>query len=228
MPTYYNRSGEDVLRQLHSSPKGLTEEQARQIALESGPNALTEGKKKGVVRIFLEQFKDLLVLILIIAAVVSLLSGHGESTFVIFAVILLNAVLGTVQYFKAEKSLASLKAMSSPSAKVLRGGVKLEIPSREVVPGDIVLLEAGDLVVADGRILENYSLKVNESSLTGESEGVDKSAEILSGDTVALGDQKNMVFSGSLVTYGRATVVITATGMRSELGKIASLMNQTQ
>lgn len=156
MPTYYNRSGEDVLRQLHSSPKGLTEEQARQIALESGPNALTEGKKKGVVRIFLEQFKDLLVLILIIAAVVSLLSGHGESTFVIFAVILLNAVLGTVQYFKAEKSLASLKAMSSPSAKVLRGGVKLEIPSREVVPGDIVLLEAGDLVVADGRILENY------------------------------------------------------------------------
>ena len=228
MPTYYNRSGEDVLRQLHSSPKGLTEEQARQIALESGPNALTEGKKKGVVRIFLEQFKDLLVLILIIAAVVSLLSGHGESTFVIFAVILLNAVLGTVQYFKAEKSLASLKAMSSPSAKVLRGGVKLEIPSREVVPGDIVLLEAGDLVVADGRILENYSLKVNESSLTGESEGVDKSAEILSGDTVALGGQKNMVFSGSLVTYGRATVVITATGMRSELGKIASLMNQTQ
>lgn len=189
---------------------------------------MTEGKKKGVVRIFLEQFKDLLVLILIIAAVVSLLSGHGESTFVIFAVILLNAVLGTVQYFKAEKSLASLKAMSSPSAKVLRGGVKLEIPSREVVPGDIVLLEAGDLVVADGRILENYSLKVNESSLTGESEGVDKSAEILSGDTVALGDQKNMVFSGSLVTYGRATVVITATGMRSELGKIASLMNQTQ
>lgn len=170
----------------------------------------------------------MLVLILIIAAVVSLLSGHGESTFVIFAVILLNAVLGTVQYFKAEKSLASLKAMSSPSAKVLRGGVKLEIPSREVVPGDIVLLEAGDLVVADGRILENYSLKVNESSLTGESEGVDKSAEILSGDTVALGDQKNMVFSGSLVTYGRATVVITATGMRSELGKIASLMNQTQ
>ena len=118
--------------------------------------------------------------------------------------------------------------MSSPSAKVLRGGVKLEIPSRDVVPGDIVLLEAGDLVVADGRILENYSLKVNESSLTGESEGVDKSAEILSGDTVALGDQKNMVFSGSLVTYGRATVVITATGMRSELGKIASLMNQTQ
>lgn len=135
MPTYYNRSGEDVLRQLHSSPKGLTEEQARQIALESGPNALTEGKKKGVVRIFLEQFKDLLVLILIIAAVVSLLSGHGESTFVIFAVILLNAVLGTVQYFKAEKSLASLKAMSSPSAKVLRGlASKLEIPSREVVP----------------------------------------------------------------------------------------------
>ena len=129
---------------------------------------------------------------------------------------------------KAEKSLESLKAMSAPSAKVLRGGVRLEIPSADVVPGDIVLLEAGDMVVADGRILENFSLKVNESSLTGESEGVDKTAEAITAEQVALGDQKNMVFSGSLVTYGRATVLVTATGMETELGKIAALMNQTQ
>ena len=144
------------------------------------------------------------------------------------SVLILNAILGTVQYFKAEKSLESLKAMSSPTAKVLRGGAKVEVPSKEVVPGDIVFLEAGDLVVADGRVIENFSLKVNESSLTGESEGVEKTEEVIPGEKVALGDQKNMVFSGSLVTYGRATVVVTGTGMHTEIGKIASLMNQTQ
>ena len=162
------------------------------------------------------------------AAIISMLSGQGESTIVIFAVLILNAILGTVQYFKAEKSLESLKAMSSPTAKVLRGGAKVEVPSKEVVPGDIVFLEAGDLVVADGRVIENFSLKVNESSLTGESEGVEKTEEVIPGEKVALGDQKNMVFSGSLVTYGRATVVVTGTGMHTEIGKIASLMNQTQ
>ncbi len=193
-----------------------------------GPNALVEGKKKGVLQVFLEQFKDLLVVILIVAAIISMLSGQGESTIVIFAVLILNAILGTVQYFKAEKSLESLKAMSSPTAKVLRGGAKVEVPSKEVVPGDIVFLEAGDLVVADGRVIENFSLKVNESSLTGESEGVEKTEEVIPGEKVALGDQKNMVFSGSLVTYGRATVVVTGTGMHTEIGKIASLMNQTQ
>ena len=162
------------------------------------------------------------------AAVISALSKNVESTIVIFAVLILNAVLGTVQYVKAEKSLESLKAMSAPTAKVLRDGVRVEIPSYEVVPGDIVLLEAGDMVVADGRVLENFSLKVNESSLTGESEAVEKDVAALSGGKIALGDQKNMVFSGSLVTYGRATVLVTATGMDTELGKIAALMNETK
>ena len=193
-----------------------------------GPNKLSEGKKKSTLQIFLEQFKDLLVIILIVAAIISAVSANAESTIVIFAVLILNAILGTVQYLKAEKSLESLKAMSSPTAKVLRGGVRVEIPSADVVPGDIVLLEAGDMVVADGRILENFSLKVNESSLTGESEGVDKTADVITADQVALGDQKSMVFSGSLVTYGRATVLVTGTGMDTELGKIAALMNQTQ
>lgn len=226
--TFFNRSVEEVLREQESSSGGLSNAQAADRLKKYGPNALVEGKKKGVLQVFLEQFKDLLVVILIVAAIISMLSGQGESTIVIFAVLILNAILGTVQYFKAEKSLESLKAMSSPTAKVLRGGAKVEVPSKEVVPGDIVFLEAGDLVVADGRVIENFSLKVNESSLTGESEGVEKTEEVIPGEKVALGDQKNMVFSGSLVTYGRATVVVTDTGMHTEIGKIASLMNQTQ
>lgn len=228
MNSFFNHTAEEVLTEFHTQLHGLTSEQARQNKETYGPNALAEGKKKGILQVFLEQFKDLLVVILVIAALISMFSGQHESTLVIFAVLILNALLGTVQYFKAEKSLASLKALSSPSAKVIRDGAKMELPSIEVVPGDIVLLEAGDLVVADGRIVENFSLKINESSLTGESEGVDKSADTIHAEQIALGDQKNMVFSGSLATYGRAVVVVTSTGMQTELGKIASLMNQTQ
>ena len=225
---YYKQTPQQALETQNTSANGLSGQEAQARAQQFGPNQLAEGEKKGVLQVFAEQFKDLLVIILIIAALISAASGNMESTIVIIAVLILNAILGTVQYFKAEKSLESLKAMSSPSAKVLRDGKRMEIPSTQVVPGDIVLLEAGDMVVADGRILENYSLKVNESSLTGESEGVDKTADVIQADQVALGDQKNMVFSGSLVTYGRATVLVTATGMNTELGKIATLMNQTQ
>ena len=225
---YYSKSVSQALEAQQADQKGLSDQQARSRLEQYGPNKLSEGKKKSVLQIFLEQFKDLLVVILIVAALISAASENVESTIVIFAVLILNAILGTVQYLKAEKSLESLKAMSSPTAKVLRGGVRVEIPSADVVPGDIVLLEAGDMVVADGRVLENFSLKVNESSLTGESEGVEKTADVITGGQVALGDQKNMVFSGSLVTYGRATVLVTATGMNTELGKIAALMNQTQ
>ena len=225
---YYSKSVSQALEAQQADQKGLSDQQARSRLEQYGPNKLSEGKKKSVLQIFLEQFKDLLVVILIVAALISAASENVESTIVIFAVLILNAILGTVQYLKAEKSLESLKAMSSPTAKVLRGGVRVEIPSADVVPGDIVLLEAGDMVVADGRVLENFSLKVNESSLTGESEGVEKTADVIIGGQVALGDQKNMVFSGSLVTYGRATVLVTATGMNTELGKIAALMNQTQ
>ena len=225
---YYKQTPQQALDAQHTSANGLSAQEAEARAQQFGPNQLAEGEKKSVLQVFAEQFKDLLVIILIIAALISAASANVESTIVIFAVLILNAILGTVQYFKAEKSLESLKAMSSPSAKVLRDGKRMEIPSTQVVPGDIVLLEAGDMVVADGRILENYSLKVNESSLTGESEGVDKTADVIHADHVALGDQKNMVFSGSLVTYGRATVLVTATGMNTELGKIATLMNQTQ
>ncbi len=228
MENYFNRSREDVLECFRVDTHGLTEEQALENTRRYGPNMLAEGKRKGPVRVFLEQFKDLLVIILIIAAIISMMSGNVESTIVIFAVITLNAILGTVQHFKAEKSLDSLKALSAPRAKVMRDGVKQEICSKDIVPGDILLLEAGDLVAADGRVLESYLLQVNESSLTGESEAVNKLSEVIPAQKMALGDQKNMVFSGSLVSYGRGMAVVTATGMQTEIGKIATLMNQTQ
>ncbi|WP_294515733.1 cation-translocating P-type ATPase [uncultured Intestinimonas sp.] len=225
---FFNRTPEETLKAVESARTGLTSAQAAERLERFGKNALAEGKKKSGLQVFLEQFQDLLVVILLVAAVISAVSGNLESTIVIFAVLILNAILGTVQHFKAEKSLESLKAMSSPTAKVLRDGKRTVIPSAQIIPGDIVELEAGDMVVADGRILENYSLKVNESSLTGESEGVEKTADVIPGDEVALGDRKNMVFSGSLVTYGRALVAVTGTGMDTELGKVAALMNQTQ
>lgn len=228
MDKFFNQSPSNVLKHFHVSLDGLTTKAAQEALQNYGPNALSEGKKKSMVVVFLEQFKDLLVFILIAAAIISALSGNLESTIVIFAVIILNAILGTVQHFKAEKSLSSLKALSAPSAKVIRNGTKIEIPSSEVLPGDIIFLEAGDLIVADGRVIESYSLQVNESSLTGESESVNKTAEIIDRTEVALGDQINMVFSGSLVTYGRGIVLVTATGMQTEIGKIATLMNQTQ
>ena len=215
------------LYETYGSADGHSKDKASELLLKYGENVLEEKEKKSVFRIFLEQFADLLVIILIAAAVISMVSGNVESTLVIFAVIILNAVLGTVQYVKAEKSLDSLKELSAPKAKVLRDGIKTEIASKEIVPGDVLLLEAGDMIVADGRIIENYSLQVNESSLTGESTNVDKKDEEITGEA-ALGDRCNMVFSGSLVTYGRASVLVTATGMNTEMGKIATLMNDTK
>ncbi len=225
---YFRKTAEEALRAQHTSAQGLSAQEAAQRLQTYGKNQLSEGKKKSIVQIFAQQFQDLMVCILMIAAIISACSGNVESTIVIFAVLVLNAILGTVQYVKAEKSLESLKAMASPTAKVLRDGVRIEVDSANLVPGDILLLEAGDMVTADGRVLENFSLKVNESSLTGESEGVEKEKDAIYAEQVALGDQKNMVFSGSLVTYGRASVLVTATGMHTELGKIAALMNQTQ
>lgn len=226
MKDIYQMTKKELL-EIYPEENGLTGEKVKQILKEKGENVLKEAKKKSVLSVFLGQFADLLVLILIGAAIISMISGNVESTIVIITVIVLNAVLGTVQYVKAEKSLDSLKALSSPHAKVIRDGVKCEIPSKELVPGDILLLEAGDLVASDGRVLENYSLQVNESSLTGESANVDKKDTDISGE-VALADRVNMVYSGSLVTYGRAKVLVTGTGMDTEMGKIARLMNETR
>ena len=224
MADWYQKTGEEALKHFDVTTDGLSSEQAAERLKKDGKNVLAEGKKKTVLQVFLGQFADLLVLILIAAAIVSMFSGNIESTIVIFAVIIMNAILGTAQHVKAEKSLDSLKSLSSPSAKVIRDGQKIEIDSKNVVAGDIIVLEAGDLVVADGRIIRNYSLQVNESSLTGESTNVDKNDETISGET-PLADRANMVFSGSLVTYGRALVLVTETGMNTEIGHIASLMN---
>ena len=224
---YYNKDVKEVLAEFSTGPAGLSEDAVLKSRETHGENKLYEKKKKSVFLIFLEQFKDLLVIILLIAALISMSTGNVESTVVIIAVLILNAILGTVQYVKAEKSLESLKNLSSPTAKVIRDGKPQEINAAELVCGDIIRLEAGDVVPGDGRIIESHSLKVNESSLTGESEGVEKAAHTIEGGTVALGDQVNMVFSGSLVTYGRGLAVITGVGTGTELGKIADLMNNT-
>ncbi|MFQ6971803.1 MAG: cation-translocating P-type ATPase [Enterocloster aldenensis] len=227
MKEWYQQTKEELLEHFRVTEHGLTGEEAGKRLAENGENVLKEGKRKSTLQVFFEQFCDLLVVILIIAALISMVSGNVESTIVIIAVIVLNAILGTVQHAKAEKSLDSLKSLSSPSAKVMRDGHKIEVPSAQVVPGDILYLEAGDLVVADGRILENHSLQVNESSLTGESTNVDKSDGLIH-DDCALADRANMVYSSGLVTYGRAVVLVTATGMDTEIGKIAALMNATK
>lgn len=227
MKQYYLQTKDEVLKEFKTGSDGLSTKQAEENLAKYGKNALVEGKKKMAFQVFLEQFKDLMVIILIIAAVISAFTGDLESTLVIIAVLILNAILGTVQHVKAEKSLESLKSLSSPSAKVLRNGEKIEIDSKDVVPGDIMLLEAGDMVTADGRILDNYSLQVNESSLTGESTNIDK-ADVDFDHEIPLGDRLNMVYSSSLVTYGRANVLVTGTGMNTEIGKIASLMNETK
>lgn len=227
MKQYYLQTKDEVLKGFKTGSDGLSTKQAEENLAKYGKNALVEGKKKTAFQVFLEQFKDLMVIILIIAAVISAFTGDLESTLVIIAVLILNAILGTVQHIKAEKSLESLKSLSSPSAKVLRNGEKIEIDSKDVVPGDIMLLEAGDMVTADGRILDNYSLQVNESSLTGESTNIDK-ADVDFDHEIPLGDRLNMVYSSSLVTYGRANVLVTGTGMNTEIGKIASLMNETK
>lgn len=226
MKEIYQKTKEELYK-AYGSKGGLTEKKAAELLETCGKNVLEEKGRKSTFRVFLEQFADLLVIILIIAAVISMFSKNVESTIVIFVVIILNAILGTVQYVKAQKSLDSLKELSSPKARVLRDGVKKEIPSKDIVAGDILLLEAGDMVAADGRIVENFSLKVNESSLTGESANVDKNDEDILTE-VPLGDRYNMVYSGSLVTYGRASVLVTATGMDTEMGKIAELMNKTR
>lgn len=223
MADRYKQSPEELYYEFSSSATGLTSAQVNENIEKYGRNVIAQGKKKSAVQIFLSQFADFLVIILIIAALISAITGDMESFFVIIAVITMNAILGTVQTLKAEKSLDNLKKLNSPSAKVLRGGEKMIVPSEEVAVGDIVLIEAGDCVPADGRLIECASVQTNESALTGESLNVDKTADVLT-DDLQLADRKNMVYSGSFVTYGRGSFIVTAVGMDTEVGKIASLI----
>lgn len=225
---FFNKSVEECFSELKSRKEGLNNDELNKRYEKYGYNILQEEKKKSPLKVFLSQFEDLLIIILIIAGIISMITGNIESSVVIFCVIILNAIIGTIQYFKAEQSLKSLKNMYAPVAKVIRNGKREEILAKDLVVGDIIVVEAGDVVPADARIIESFSLQVNESALTGESEAVDKFIQKIDGQNVALGDRKNMIFSSALVTYGRGIALVTNTGMQTEIGKIATLMNLTK
>lgn len=227
MSEWYRQQPEEIFRVLETSGDGLSSKAAAQNAEKYGKNALAEGKKKPGWMIFLEQFKDFLVIILIIAALISAFTGDIESFVIIIVVITMNAILGTVQTLKAKKSLSELKKLSSSTTKVLRDCQKMVIPSEEITVGDLVLLEAGDQIPADGRLVDCASLQTNESALTGESTNVEKSADLIL-EEVPLAERKNMVYSGGFVTYGRGTIVVTEIGMQTEVGKIVSLIQNAE
>ncbi len=229
----YNRSPQEVLDELHTSAQGLTPEEAAARLAKHGPNKLKEAEKPSVFQRFLTQLKDPMLLILIAAAAVSAVTNalSNESfteVFIILAVVLLNAILGVVQESKAEAAIEALQTMTAAKCKVLRGGHQIVVESSQLVPGDVVVLEAGDAIPADGRLLECASLKIEEAALTGESVPVTKAVELLTGSDVPLGDRKNMCYMGSTVVYGRGKAVITATGMDTEMGKIAHVLAQTE
>ena len=225
---YYRNSVQEVMKKLDVTPYGLTDYEVRSRHKKYGYNELKEGKQKNIFQVLLEQFQDFLVIILIAAAIISMFLGDVDSSIVILIVLVLNAVLGTVQHVRAEKSLNSLKEMAAPVSKVIREGEVIEIPSRNVIVGDLLVLEAGDYISADGRVIESYSLQINESSLTGESLAIDKVANTIHEKELAIGDKRNMVFSGSFVTNGRGKAVVTSIGMNTEIGKIATLLDNAQ
>lgn len=224
---YYQKRISEVMKACETSENGLSHEEIIKRHQQFGYNILDEKKKENPFVIFLKQFQDLLVIILIIAAIISGMSGQIESTIVIVSVIIVNAILGTIQTLKAEKSLDSLKKLSVPKAKVIREGTLQEVDSTELTIGDLVQIEAGDVISGDGRIIECSSLQINESALTGEVESVDKTTDVITGQVV-VGDQKNMVFSSSLVTNGTGRYIVTHIGMQTEIGKIASMLNNAK
>lgn len=224
---FYKKSIDETLNQLKSSLDGLSSDKAKNLLTTHGYNELKEKVKTPTWKLFLETFKDPLVIILLIAALVQVFLGEGTESLIIFAVIALNSVLSVVQTKKAEGSLESLKKLSVPNAKIIRDGIKVTVLSRDIVPGDIVILEAGDYVPADGRVIESQNLKVVEGMLTGEAEPVLKHEDLIHKE-VELGNQKNMVFSGSMVVYGRGLYVVTKTSMDTEMGKIAGLLENAE
>ena len=228
IPEFYRATVQEVMRKLDVTDHGLTDFEVRYRQKKYGYNELKEGKQKNIAQVFLEQLQDFLVLILIVAVMISIFLGDVESSIVILVVIILNAILGTVQHVRAEKSLDSLKELAAPISKVKRNGEVIEIASRDVIVGDLLILEAGDFISADGRVIESKSLQINESSLTGESLAIDKIASTIYEKDIALGDKRNMVFSGSFVTSGRGVAIVTSIGMDTEIGKIASLLENAQ
>ena len=228
----YLQTVEDVFKEVQSSPSGLSSQEAASRLEKYGANTLQEGKKKTLLEKFVDQFKDFMILVLLVAAVVSMFAHQGDTdptdAIIILAVVLLNAVLGVFQESKAEEAIEALKKMASPVASVLRDGHVEHIKGEDIVVGDVVILEAGDVVPADMRLFEVNTVKIEESALTGESVPVDKDLVIPAGDEVGIGDRTNMAFSSTNVTYGRAVGVVTSTGMNTEVGKIANMLANTE
>ncbi|MDA9470665.1 cation-transporting ATPase [Enterococcus sp. 5H] len=222
--TYYQESIEQLFQLFDSSEKGLSDEQAKRTLEANGYNELKAKEQTPTWKLFLETFKDVMVIVLLIVAVIQMILGSTIESIVIFAVLIINSIVSVIQTKKAEDSLDALKKLSSPSAKVLRNNQATMIPAREVVVGDIVLLDAGDFVPADGRLLEEGSLKIDEGMLTGESVPAEKKVTALH-QTAQVGDRINMVFSGTLVVYGRGKFLVTNTGTTTEIGKVADLLN---
>lgn len=228
----YLQSVEEVFKEVQSSPSGLSSQEAASRLEKYGANTLQEGKKKSLLEKFVDQFKDFMILVLLVAAVVSMFAHSGEpdptDAIIILAVVLLNAILGVFQESKAEEAIEALKKMASPVASVLRDGHVEHVKGEDIVVGDVVVLEAGDVVPADMRLFEVNTVKIEESALTGESVPVDKDLVIPAGDEVGIGDRTNMAFSSTNVTYGRAVGVVTSTGMNTEVGKIANMLANTE
>ncbi len=228
MTNWYSMDAEHVLQELDSRAEGLTESQARQRLEEYGPNELQERAGRSPLKVLAGQFTDTMVIVLLIAAAISFAVGETTDAIMILVIVALNAVLGFTQEYKAERAMAALKELAVPKVKVYREGQLREIDTVHLVPGDVVVLEAGNRAPADGRVLASYNLRAEEAALTGESVPVDKTDKPIAGDNVPIGDRRNMVFMGTIITYGRGRVVVTGTGMKTELGQIATLLQSVE
>src|SRR4030066_652314 len=225
---WHQKNINNVIEELKSSPQGISSEEAVRRLGEYGPNELKEKAKKTIFMMFLDQFKDFMIIVLIAAAVISGFIGELSDTIAIIVIVILNAVIGCIQEYRAEKAMAALKKMAAPSATVIRNGMPETVSASQLVPGDVVILEAGKIVPADMREIDSAQLKVEEAALTGESEAVEKHTNALHDEHLPIGDRKNIVYKGTFVTYGRGTSIIVATGMNTELGKIATLLQEEE
>jgi len=225
---YYQKTVKGILSELNTTEKGLAHDEAARRLEEYGPNELEEKKRKNLLMMFIDQFKDFMIMVLITAAIVSGMIGEVADTIAIIVIVILNAIIGFVQEYRAEKAMEALKKMAAPSATVMRNGAPLDIAASEIIPGDIVILEAGKVVPADMRIFDSASLQIEEAALTGESVPVSKHVESITEEGILLGDRKNIAFKGTVVTYGRGKGIVVATGMKTELGKIATLLQEEE
>lgn len=225
---WHKLSIQEVFELLGTNQNGLTASAAEANLMQTGPNELAEGKKKSAFGMLLAQFKDVMIIILMAAAIISGIIGDVTDTIVILIIVILNAIIGFIQEFRAEKAMQALKQMAITQARVIRDGVVIWLPATELVPGDVVLLEAGNSVPADLRIIESINLKIEEAALTGESYAIEKIVQVLDKDDISVGDKKNMAFKGTFVTYGRGKGVVVATGMQTELGRIAKMLQEEE